>query len=292
MRVRKVSRVDLPTVQNEQWVDASRSPFVDGDVAWVPVRAGEPCDAEIPKRSRYKGRGYFMTGDVAIVHGELPSPAEIESLVAFRHPRGIVWIESLEGVTRTPQTKLLWGDAGEVRHKEDGYTFILDPQKVMFSMGNRLEKRRISAMVRSSRNPERLADMFAGIGYFTIPLAGAGACVHAIEINPVAFGYLERNIRENKLTGTITPSLGDCRNHLEGIYDRIVMGHFSAISFLPEALAHAKAGTMLHIHSIGPAQEQVRKIVEGAGFSPSIEVHTVKKYRPHAWHVVHDVTLA
>lgn len=292
MRVRKIARADLPTVLLEEWVDSSRSPFVDGDSAWVPVREGEPCDAEMPERSRYRGRGYYMTGDVAIVHGERPSPAEIESIVAFRHPRGIVWIESLDGVTRTPQTKLVFGESGEVHHKEDGYTFILDPQKVMFSMGNRLEKRRISALVRSNRNPERVADMFAGIGYFTIPLAGAGACVHAIEINPVAFGYLERNIRENKLSGKIIPSLGDCRDQLEGTYHRIVMGHFSAISMLPEALSHAEAGTVLHIHSIGPAQEQIRKIVEGAGFSPSIEVHTVKKYRPHAWHVVHDVTLA
>ncbi|HEX3001855.1 MAG TPA: SAM-dependent methyltransferase [Methanoregula sp.] len=233
-----------------------------------------------------------MTGDVAIIHGELPSPAEIESIIAFRHPRGIVWIESLDGVTRTPRARLVFGEAGEVRHKEDGYTFILDPQKVMFSMGNRMEKRRISAVVRSRRVPERVADMFAGIGYFTIPLAGAGARVHAIEINPVAFGYLARNIEENHLGDNVTLSLGDCRERLDGKYDRIVMDHFAAISMLPEALAHAKAGTVLHVHSIGEAQEQIRQIVEGAGFSPSIEVHTVKKYRPHAWHVVHDVTLA
>jgi tRNA wybutosine-synthesizing protein 2 len=292
MRARKISREDLPKVLNEEWVDSSRSPFVEGDTAWVPVRMGEPYDTEIPERSRYQGRGYYMTGDVAIVHGELPSPAEIESIVAFRHPRGIVWIESLDGATRTPRTRLVFGEAGEVHHKEDGYTFILDPQKVMFSMGNRMEKRRISALVRSSRNPERVADMFAGIGYFTIPLAGAEACVHAMEINPVAYGYLERNIQENQLTDNVTLSLGDCRNQLEGTYQRIVMGHFAAISMLPKALAHAEAGTVLHIHSIGPMVEQVRQIAEGTGFSSSIEVHTVKKYRPHAWHVVHDVTLA
>lgn len=292
MRARKISREELPKILHEEWVDSSRSPFVDGDTAWVPVRMGEPYDTEIPKRSPYRGRGYYMTGDVAIIHGELPSPTEIESIVTFRHPRGIVWIESLDGVTRTPRTRLIWGEAGEIRHKEDGYTFILDPQKVMFSMGNRMEKRRISALVRSSRNPERVADMFAGIGYFTIPLAGAGAQVHAMEINPAAYGYLERNIQENQLTDSVILSLGDCRDQLEGTYDRIVMGHFAAISMLPEALAHAKPGTVLHIHTIGPAQEQVMQIVEGAGFSPSIEVHTVKKYRPHAWHVVHDVTLA
>jgi tRNA wybutosine-synthesizing protein 2 len=61
---------------------------------------------------------------------------------------------------------------------------------------------------------------------------------------------------------------------------------------LPNALQHAAAGTTLHVHSIGPVEEQVRALVEGAGFSATIHVHKVKKYRPHAWHVVQDVYLA
>ncbi|MDD4137480.1 MAG: SAM-dependent methyltransferase, partial [Methanoregula sp.] len=89
-----------------------------------------------------------------------------------------------------PRTELLWGTAGEVRHRESGYTYILDPQNVMFSMGNRNEKTRIARLIRAGSGNERVADMFAGIGYFTIPMAGAGARVHAMEINPVAFGYL------------------------------------------------------------------------------------------------------
>ncbi len=58
--------------------------------------------------------------------------------------------------------------------------------------------------------------MFAGIGYFTIPVAGSGASVHAMEINPVAFEYLNRNIVENGLTGLVNSSLGDCRDLLTG----------------------------------------------------------------------------
>ena len=38
--------------------------------------------------------------------------------------------------------------------------------------------------------------MFAGFGYFSIPLAGAGAEVHAMEINPFPFEFLKRTIRE------------------------------------------------------------------------------------------------
>ena len=292
MRARIVPRSDLPKIRGADWVDPERDPFVEGDYAWIPVRPGEAFDVEIPERSRYSGRGWYMIGDVAVIHGDKPSPDEMREILRFRHPRGILWIAALEDITRTPRTELLWGEAGEVRHREGGYTFIMDPQKVMFSMGNRYEKMRLAALLRAGSGHERVADMFAGIGYFSIPLAAAGSWVHAIEINPVAFGYLERNIRENRLADHITASLGDCRTSLTGIYDRIVMGHFEAVNMLPDALAHAMAGTVLHIHSIGQAVDQIDTAAKGAGFSATIQVHKVKKYRPHAWHVVQDVTLS
>jgi tRNA wybutosine-synthesizing protein 2 len=163
---------------------------------------------------------------------------------------------------------------------------------VMFSMGNREEKARIARMVKNNPRPERIADMFAGIGYFTIPLAGAGATVHAMEINPVAYEYLVRSIAANNLSGRITPSPGDCRQLLSGTYDRFVMGHFDAVSMLPDALRHAVPESVIHVHSIGPAEEQIRTHVESAGFSATIHVHKVKKYRPHTWHMVQDVYLA
>jgi tRNA wybutosine-synthesizing protein 2 len=292
MRARKIAREHLSTMNDAGWVDHSRSPYVEGDVAWVPVKLHEPYDAEIRKSPRYAGRGYYMVGDVAVIHGDKPPGAALEEIVRFRHPRGIVWIASLQDITRTPQTELLWGTAGEVQHKESGYTYLLDPQKVMFSMGNRNEKMRIAGLIRAGTGSERVADMFAGIGYFTIPMAGAGAAVHAMEINPVAFGYLERNISGNGLSGHIIATPGDCRTSLAGTYDRIVMGHFDAVDMLSVALGHVTPGSILHIHSIGPAEEQIREIVEGTGFSATIQVHRVKKYRPHAWHVVQDVTIA
>jgi tRNA wybutosine-synthesizing protein 2 len=233
-----------------------------------------------------------LIGDISVLHGEEPTRHEIEEIAGFCHPRGILWIKSLRDITRTPETKIVWGSGGEVCHKEAGYSYILDPEKVMFSMGNREEKARIARLVSESPRPERIADMFAGIGYFTIPLAGAGATVHAMEINPVAFGYLVRSIGANNLSGRITPTPGDCRQLLTGTYDRFIMGHFDAVTMLPDALRHAEPGSVIHVHSIGPVEERVREHVESAGFSATIHVHKVKKYRPHAWHMVQDVYLA
>ena len=292
MRVRAVPKEKTGDLDRADWVDRTRDPYAEGDTLWVPVIASEPCDREIPERQRYRGRGYYMIGDIAVLHGEEPTGNEIEAIAGFRHPRGILWIKSLQDITRTPETKIVWGSCGEVCHKEAGFSYILDPEKVMFSMGNREEKARIARMVHDSPRPERIADMFAGIGYFTIPLAGVGATVHAMEINPVAFEYLIRSIGANNLSGRITPALGDCRQLLSGTYDRFIMGHFDAVSMLPGALRHAVPGSVLHVHSIGPVEEQIREHVEGAGFSSTIHVHKVKKYRPHAWHMVQDVYLA
>jgi tRNA wybutosine-synthesizing protein 2 len=288
MRVREVPREKIRTIQEEDWIDPNRSPYAEGETLWVPVKEGAAFDRVIPEKHRYTGRGFFMIGEIAVIHGKKPAPSEVGEIVGFRHPQGVLWIESLNEVTRTPATEVLWGEAGEVLHHENGYSYFLDPQKVMFSQGNREEKLRMAALVQEG---ERVADMFAGIGYFTIPMGGSGGDVHAMEINPVAFEYLKRNIIANGLSGRVTASLGDCRVLLSGTYHRIIMGHFDAISMLPAALQHAEAGSTIHVHSIGTVEDRIRELCKSAGFSPTIQVHKVKKYRPHAWHVVQDVAL-
>ncbi len=291
MRTRAVRADKLGTVRDADWVDTTRRPFVEGETAWVPVKEGFAFERELPDRHAYGGRGFFMLGDVAVIHGNRPSAGEVNEIVSFRHPRGVLWIEALTDVTRTPETEVLWGDAGEVCHRESGYTYYLDPQKVMFSQGNRDEKMRMARLIREGGSGARVADMFAGIGYFTVPMAGNGACVHAMEINPVAYEYLKRNIAANGLEQQVTVSPGDCRTLLTGVYDRVVMGHFDAVKMLPSVFSHVHAGSVIHVHSTGDVSDEIRESVKGAGFSFSIQVHKVKKYRPHVWHIVQDVTL-
>jgi tRNA wybutosine-synthesizing protein 2 len=292
MNVRKVTKERLAEVRDAGWVDQSRRPYAEGDIVWVPAKEGEPFDRKIPERHRYSSRGFFMLGDVAVIHGRRPREDEIDEIARFRRPRGILWIESLMAATRTPRTEVLWGNVGEVRHQESGYMYFLDPRKVMFAQGNRNEKMRMAQLVRGSPEGSRVADMFAGIGYFTIPMAGSCAKVHAMEINPVAFGYLQRNIKENHLVSQVEAEPGDCRDLLNGEYDRIVMGHFDAIRMLPAVFDHVHAGSIIHLHSIGPVVDAISRLAEGAGFSVTIHVHKVKKYSPHAMHVVQDVTFS
>ncbi|NMA10881.1 MAG: SAM-dependent methyltransferase [Methanomicrobiales archaeon] len=272
-----------------EWVDTSRRPYVEGGIAWVPVREGYSADTDLPERETYRGRGYHLIGDVAVLHGDAPTEEELRAIVEHCRPRGVVRVKGFLSEMRVPETEILYGSAGEVRHREQGCTFFLDPTKVMFSQGNRDEKARIAALVRPG---ERIADMFAGIGYFTIPAAMSGGRVHAMEINPIAFEYLQRNIMANHVADRASGELGDCRELLSGVYDRVLMGHFDAPSMLADALAHVRAGSVLHVHSIGDVSETIRERVGEAGFSAAVTSRRVKKYGPYAWHMVQDVTIS
>jgi tRNA wybutosine-synthesizing protein 2 len=191
-------------------------------------------------------------------------------------------------VTRIPETELLYGERGDVCHTENGCRYWLDPSCIMFAMGNRKERTRMGAVAQAD---ERAGDLCAGVGYFSIPLARAGAWVHAIELNPIAYTYLLRSLAENDLQDRVQAECGDCRTCLKGIYDRLVIGHFDALSFLPAALAHVREGSILHLHTIDSGPDAIRGAVESAGFSPTMAIHRIKKYAPGRWHVVWDVML-
>ena len=288
IRIREVPLKELSSVHSSDWADTSRKAFVTGETAYVPVREGYSASGDLAPRHRYRGRGYHMIGPVAVVRGEKPTSREVLQIVDWQHPEGVIWVSSHAGVCRVPVTEVLYGNSRDVIHRESGISFCLDPSKVMFSQGNRTEKMRVAALTREG---ERVADMYAGIGYFSLPVAGAGGMVHAMEINPVAFGYLQKNILLNQLSDRIEAACGDCRDLLSGEYDRVIMGHFDSASALSHVLSHVQAGSVLHVHSSGPQPPDLLYLFKDAGFGAGISARAVKKTGPHCWHYVQDVTL-
>ncbi|MDI9633969.1 MAG: SAM-dependent methyltransferase [Methanolinea sp.] len=289
MRVREIPRDELRSIRREEWVDWSRRPFVQGDVAFVPVREGFPCSRTLPDPVPPRGRGYTMVGTIAVFHGkQMPAEKDVDAVLSWRKPTAVLWIPGCEGQRRKPRVHVLAGTPGEVVHRENGIVFHLDPTRVMFSAGNRGEKEVIRRAVRPG---ERVADMFAGIGYFTLPAALGGARVHAVEIDAEAYSFLVRNVRANGVADRVTPELGDCRSCLTGTYDRIIMGHFDSCDYLDTALAHVKGGTLIHVHTAGDATARIREILGAAGIRAHVRTRRVKKLGPRTWHCVQDVTV-
>ena len=288
MNVRVVPMRDLPLILAEPWVDRTRAPFVKDDTAYVPVVEGYAYSQKLPERRR-KRRGYQRLGDIIAFHGTRPDTELVHEVIQKHAPRGIIWYKGHLGEMRIPDIVLLYGQTGEILHKEAGITYRFDPSRIMFSQGNRQEKNRIAGMITEG---EHVCDMFAGIGYFTLPMAKAGAYVHAIELNPDSVRYLERNSIENNLDTRITFVQGDCRNTMKETYDRIHMGHFDAITFLPYALGHVHSGTTLHIHGIGDITREIQKTLTLYHLKGDYHHRIIKKIGPGKSHTVTDVVIS
>ncbi|HJJ88978.1 MAG TPA: SAM-dependent methyltransferase [Methanocorpusculum sp.] len=288
MKVRKIPKNQLLQCRSDLWVDQTRRPYCSGDDAYVPVRSGFSYDLDLPKRKPYSGPGYQRLGDTLLLHGEAPTREQLETIIKWEQPTCILHLNGHNGVMRLPDVTVLFGTPHDVTFRETGISYTLNPAKIMFSQGNRREKQRIRNLIRPG---EYVADMFAGIGYFTLSAAIAGAYVHAIEINPESCIYLQKNAENNAVTASINIDCGDCRTRLSGIYNRIIMGHFNAIDFLPTALNHAEPGTVLHIHGIGDLARDITTTLQKAGFRYSLGEYKVKKYASHIWHCVWDIEL-
>ena len=85
-----------------------------------------------------------------------------------------------------------------VEHKEHGVVYKFDITKIMFSKGNINERKYLSTLIQSG---EIVVDMFAGIGYFSLPIAKNSPVrkIYSIELNPESYQVLVENIKINQL---------------------------------------------------------------------------------------------
>ncbi len=201
---------------------------------------------------------------------------------------------------RKPKIEVIAGEKSfGTLHKENGCLFEIDVSKFMFSKGNKEEKMRL---IRAAKPDETIVDMFAGIGYWTIPLARLAKAkkVFAIDVNPEAVKFLEKNILLNNISERAEILKGDCRDFagiLENTADRIVMGYlFKTEKFLPTALKMAKDNCIIHFHRNIEAEKmkEIKETVASIAKKCECEIKfidtvKVKSYAPKVWHVVMDL---
>jgi len=239
-------------------------------------------------------------GDVAIVrldagldgHEEEVGRAYAEVLqlkTVLRETGGV------SGEFRQPVTKVLAGGETETVHLENGILYKLDAAKIMFSSGNMEERLRMAEL---KCEGETIVDMFAGIGYFSLPLAvyQKPAKVIACELNPVAFRYLQDNISLNHVSRIVKPVLGDNRDLVgESIADRVIMGYVKTThEHLPTAVRLLRSGGTVHYHETCPNEllparpiDRLKTAVVGAEVEV-LRMKQIKSYAPGVSHVVVD----
>ncbi|NXX17612.1 TYW2 protein, partial [Podargus strigoides] len=152
---------------------------------------------------------------------------------------------------RSPSVTLLLGQDGWVEHVDNGIRYTFDVTKCMFSPGNITEKLRVASLPCSG---EVLVDLYAGIGYFTLPylVHAAAAFAHACEWNGHAVEALRRNLALNGVQDRCHIHHGDSRQlELQDVADRVNLGLIpSSEEGWPVACRVLKkdTGGVLHIH--------------------------------------------
>ncbi|KAK9916814.1 hypothetical protein WJX75_007384 [Coccomyxa subellipsoidea] len=207
--------------------------------------------------------------------------------------------------TRDSQAVLLEGADGWTRHLEGGVAYSLDVTRCMFSSGNVTERAR---MGRLPCTKETIVDLFAGIGYYTLPLLvhARAAKVTACEWNPAAVEALRRNLLDNHCADKCEVLHGDCRQLApQGVADRVLLG------LLPSSRDGWRAslgalrpttGGWLHLHHnvkdseeaawIANTQAELERLSQELGREWRVlvrHVERVKWYAPHIRHLVLDV---
>jgi len=209
-------------------------------------------------------------------------------------------IGGISGTYREPKTKIIYGsNATETIHRENGIRFKLDPQKIMFSSGNMDERIRMATI---SNEKETVVDLFAGIGYFTLPMAvySKPKKIFACELNPVAYDYLSENIVLNNVTNIVEPLKGDNRTVApENVADRVVLGYFGETSnFLTAAVSCLrKFKGIVHYHDKFPDTQVpdkplkiIKEIAEKYNRNTKLlGIKQIKSYAPGISHYVFDI---
>ena len=129
-------------------------------------------------------------GNVLILDSKFhyESYEDLQVLSKKHNVKTIMKIDHIQGTKREPVYNILYGNETETIHKENGCLFKLDLSKVMWSKGNNNERLRIAKLVEDN---EVVLDMFAGIGYFSIPIGvhSNAKRIYSIEINPNSYLY-------------------------------------------------------------------------------------------------------
>ena len=237
---------------------------------------------------------YKKIGDILILND---NPGNLEELARKHNVKTIMQVDHIQGTKREPVYNVLYGSETETINKENKCLFKLDLAKVMWSKGNTNERLRIAKLVKDN---ETVIDMFAGIGYFSIPIGvhSNASEVISIEINPNSYYYLNENIKLNKCDN-ITPVLGDCLVETPKFNaDRIVMGYVKTTHhYLKAAIGSLNKGGTIHYHETVPEKlietRPISRIKQAAGDRDVelLKINKIKKYAPGVEHVVIDALI-
>ena len=257
----------------------------------LPRRWERFSDVAIMPRGSFEGDGWPS--------GESLWEAVAGALGAKRLAR----MGEVSGDFRESGVEMLLGDDDWVVRRESGVDYGYPMTRCMFSAGNVNERRRMGEVASEG---EVVVDLYAGIGYYTLPaLVHGGSTAHACEWNPEAVKALRWGLEANGVEDRCTIHEGDNRiaaQSLGGVADRVFLGLLpSSEEGLEAAMGVlSPSGGTLHVHGLAPSKDHaswVGDLLSSAsslrpGSDLSHDLTRVKSYAPHWDHVVLDLRVA
>ncbi len=247
-------------------------------------------------------KSFDIIGDVVIL--EIPDELEEEkhligkAALRFTKRKAVYRKKSkVKGIVRTRELEHIAGDDQPVTvHKEYDSHIMLNVKEVYFSPRLATERKIVTDQVREG---EIIIDMFTGVGPFAINISREHKVrIYAIDINPNAINYLEKNIENNKLRGEIYPIEGDVSDVLNDLKiqaDRIIMNlPGTASEFLPIAIEHLKHGGILNYYQFSRDFEEVVEMIKAAAKTREVKIlgqRKVKSRSPGVWHMAIDAEI-
>ena len=251
-------------------------------------------------------KSYDTVGDIAI----LEVPKEIEKFdmqIGHALKRANPYIKTvvrkagkISTEFRLRPLKHITGEKKtETIHKEHGVILHLDLAKTYFSTRTSGERLRIAKLVKPN---EDVLVMFAGVGVYALVIAKNQPQAHlwAIEKNPDAAAFMEKNIRANHAGHIVTSISGDVSEKVPELgmnFDRIIMPFpEKAFNFLDLAFQYIKPKGTIHYYAFLKEKDiekhiaEIEKVAKKQG--REIEVQNwlrVGSYAPRVWRFVFDI---
>ncbi len=240
---------------------------------------------------------FEVIGDIAVLAQEYDRKIG-EAIMAVHKSIKVVLVpvSPVSGEFRVREFKVLCGENRTTTTcREHGFVFEMDLAKVYFSPRLSTERLRVTQQV---TDMEFVIDMFAGVGPFAIPMAKRAMYVIAVDKNPAAYEYLQKNIKLNHVTN-IEAVCADIRDvKLPQPADRAIMNlPHSSFDFLDKAFELVRSGGIIHYYDIRPETEIFDGIVgkvkeKASACGVLIEIlnkRIVRSYSPHEYNIVLDI---
>jgi tRNA (guanine37-N1)-methyltransferase len=254
-------------------------------------------------------RSFDIVGDIAILELDFELAAfeaGISEAIMEVHPNVRAVFAKSGEVSGPERVRPLRYVAGENRtrtiHREQGCLFKVDLSKVFFSPRLSTEHQRVALLVEKG---ERVVDMFAGAGPFSILIAKrvGDVRVEAIDANPQAIELVRENARANKVESKVYAHLGDARDivrrELAQTASRMIMNHPSASrDFIRDACdALQPSGGIIHYYTFAgenweeDSRREIESGVEASGYVAErvLWTHRVREVAPMKWQVAVDL---